>query len=75
MSEITIAKMQKDIDHITENISDIKGYIQEDREWKKGFAECLDNRYASKRIERKVDAIELLFLVGIVGALLALIIK
>ncbi len=51
MSEVTIAKMQKDIDHIKENIDDIKEYIREDRAWKTDFEKCLDKKYAGKWIE------------------------
>jgi hypothetical protein len=51
MSEVTIAKMQKDIDHIKENVGEIKEYIKEDRAWKEEFSKCLDKKYAGKWIE------------------------
>jgi hypothetical protein len=51
MSEVIIAKMQKDIDHIKEDIGEVKEYIKEDRAWKVEFERCLDKRYAGKWIE------------------------
>ncbi len=50
-NKITIAEMQKDIEHINENIGEIKEYIGEDRAWKKDFENCLDKKYAGKWIE------------------------
>ncbi len=65
MSEITIAKMQKDIDHIKENVDDIKEYIKEDRAWKVYFAKCIDEKYASNQ---RVDHLQWV-VYGVLGVL------
>lgn len=47
----TIAVMKKDINHINDNIDEIKSYIKEDRNWKENFAKCLDKKYAGRWVE------------------------
>ncbi len=49
--QITQAKMQKDIEHISDNVDDIKKYIEKDIQWKENFAVTLDKKYAGKWIE------------------------
>ena len=72
MSEITIAKMQKDIDHINGNIVEIKEYIKEDQRWKEDFGKCLDKKYSGKWVE----TISLSALAGVgVGIVLLLLEK
>ena len=61
--------MQKDIDHITENISDIKSYIKEDRAWKENFTQCLDRKYSAKWVE----TVSLTALAGIIVGVVLII--
>ena len=39
------------IEHINQNIDDIKEYIQEDRRWKEEFSKLQDKRFAGKWVE------------------------
>ncbi len=74
--EIKYNDMCKDITHIKGDIHEIKGYIKEDRIWKKEFgADCeirranLDKKYASKETEHTVKQITS----GIMGGVLTII--
>jgi phage-related protein len=71
VSKIKIAEMQKDIEHIKENVGKIEAYIKEDREWKVEFERCLDKRYAGKWTE----ALTLGALLTAIGAIIKVILE
>ena len=76
--KIDFAKMEKDIDSLSATTCRIEtkltDYIEKDEKRLEEFKNSLDERYASKRIEKIVDGLGWLIAIAVFGALIATVI-